>query len=117
MALAAALVAAAALLPAQQPATTDYTQQPLVTDRLYQHLRFEPDGTARRDLHVRVRAQTEAGVQALGELTYSYNSAEETLDIHSVVVHKTGGATVTAGPDAVQDVTAPVARGAPVYSD
>jgi len=67
MALAAALVAAAALLPAQQPATADYSQQPLVTERLYQHVRFEPDGTGRRDLHVRVRVQTEAGVQALGE--------------------------------------------------
>ncbi len=117
MALAAALVAAAALLPAQQPATADYSQQPLVTERLYQYVRFEPDGTGRRDLHVRVRVQTEAGVQALGEITYPYNSAEETLDIDSVVVHKTGGSTVTAGPEAVQDVTAPVARVAPVYSD
>src|SRR2546430_17665707 len=112
MALAAALIAAALFFFNDPPTTEIYTQQPLVTERLYQHLRFEPDGTGRRDLHVRVRAQTEAGVQALGEITYSYNSAEETLDIDSVVVRKTGGATVTAGPGPGPNGTDPPGRGA-----
>src|SRR5438105_4544627 len=117
MALVAGLAAAAALLSPQQSSRPDYAQQPLVSERLYQRVRFEADGTGRRDLRVRVRVQTEAGVQALGEITYDYNSAEETLLIDSVLVHKAGGTTVAAGPDAVQDVTAPVARLAPVYSD
>jgi len=117
MALVAGLAAAAALLSPQQSSRPDYAQQPLVSERLYQRVRFEADGTGRRDLRVRVRVQTEGGVQALGEITYDYNSAEETLEIDSVLVHKVGGTTVAAGPDAVQDVTAPVARLAPVYSD
>jgi len=115
--LARCLSAAAALLTAQQPPLPDYTQQPLVTEQLYQRLRFEGDGTGRRDLHARIRVQTEAGVEALGEISYPYNSAEETLTIDSVLVHKSGGGIVAAGPDAVQDATAPVARVAPVYSD
>ncbi len=110
-------VSAAALLTAQQPPPPDYAQQPVITERLHQRVRFEADGTGRRDLRVRARVQTEAGVQALGEISYGYNSAEETLTIDSVLVHKTGGGTVAAGPEAVQDVTAPVARLAPVYSD
>src|SRR5882762_10402884 len=105
--LARCLSAAAALLTAQQPPLPDYTQQPLVTERLYQRLRFEADGTGRRDLHARIRVQTEAGVEALGEISYPYNSAEETLTIDSVLVHKSGGGIVAAGPDAVQDATAP----------
>src|SRR5256885_3488330 len=117
MTLVAGLATAAALLTPQQSPRPDYAQQPLVTERLYQRVRFEADGTGRRELRVRVRVQTEAGVQALGEITYNYNSAEETLDIDSVLVHKVGGTTVAAGPDAVQDVTAPVVRLAPVYSD
>src|SRR6266568_6677485 len=121
--IAVACLRALALLPAfsrpgraQEPPAGGYAQQPVVTERLYQRLRFEADGTGRRDLHVRVRVQTEAGVQALGEIAYGYNSAEETLTIDSVLVHKAGGGIVAAGPDAVQDATAPVARLAPVYS-
>ena len=102
---------------AQERPAGAYALQPVVTERLYQRLRFEADGTGRRDLHVRARVQTEAGVQGLGEISYGYNSAEETLTIDSVLVHKTGGGIVAAGPDAVQDATAPVARLAPVYSD
>ncbi len=102
---------------AQEPPAGSYAQQPVITEQLHQHLRFEADGTGRRDLHLRVRVQTEAGVQALGEIAYGYNSAEETLTIDSVLVHKASGGIVAAGPDAVQDATAPVARLAPVYSD
>ena len=36
----------------------------MITERLHQRVRFEADGTGRRDLRVRARVQTEAGVQA-----------------------------------------------------
>jgi hypothetical protein len=39
------------------------------------------------------------------------------MDIRSVVVHKADGTNVTAGPDAVKETTAPIARDAPVYTD
>src|SRR5256885_10677390 len=115
MTLVAGLATAAALLTPQQSPRPDYAQQPLVTERLYQRVRFEADGTGRRELRVRVRVQTEAGVQALGEITYNYNSAEETLDIDSVLVHKAGGTTVAAGPAARPGVAAPAARLAPPH--
>jgi tetratricopeptide (TPR) repeat protein/transglutaminase-like putative cysteine protease len=114
---AGSLALLAASLHAQESSPDRYAKQPIVMERFYQRVRFEPDGTARRDIRVRARVQTEAGVQQLGEIPYGYNSAEETLAIDSVFVHKAGGGTVAAGPDAVQDVTAPIARLAPVYSD
>src|SRR5438105_489918 len=62
MALVAGLAAAAALLSPQQSSRPDYAQQPLVSERLYQRVRFEADGTGRRDLRVRVRVQTDGVV-------------------------------------------------------
>src|SRR3989442_1352537 len=102
---------------AQERPAGAYALQPVVTERLYQRLRFEADGTGRRDLHVRARVQTEAGVQGLGEISYGYNSAEETPTIDPVLVHKTGGGIAAAGPAALQDATPPAPRPAPVHSN
>jgi len=46
-----------------------------------------------------------------------YNSANERIEIPYVRVHKSDGNTVTAPPDAVQDLSAPIERDAPVYTD
>lgn len=66
---------------------------------------------------MRIRVQSEAGVQQLGQLVFGYNSANERLEIDSVTVHKADGRTTSAPADAVQDMTAPVVRDAPVYTD
>ena len=113
--------------PAQQPAPPtkaaseeqqeDYAQEPFVIDKLHVRVRFEPNGTGRREMLVRWRVQSEAGVQRLGQLVFDYNAASERLAVNAVEVHKADGTVVKAGPDAVQDLTAPVAREAPVYTD
>ena len=95
----------------------DYAQEPFVIEKYYSTARFENDGTGERDLNVRIRVQSDAGVQALGELVFGYSDANEKMDVRSVVVHKADGTTVTAGPDAVKEMTAPIARDAPVYTD
>jgi len=95
----------------------DYAQEPFVIEKYYSTARFENDGTGERDLDVRIRVQSDAGLQALGELVFGYSDANEKMDIRSVVVHKADGTNVTAGPDAVKEMTAPIARDAPVYTD
>jgi Flp pilus assembly protein TadD len=95
----------------------DYTQEPFLIEKYYSTARFENDGTGERDLDVRIRIQSEAGLQALGELVFGYSDANEKMDVRSVVVHKADGTSVTAGPDAVKEMTAPIARDAPVYID
>src|SRR6201997_491991 len=95
----------------------DYAQEPFVIEKYYSTARFENDGTGERDLSVRIRIQSEAGLQALGELVFGYSDANEKMDVRSVVVHKADGTNVTAGPDAVKEMTAPIARDAPVYTD
>ncbi len=105
--------------PQEKPAppAPDYSREPFVIEHYEDKVRFENDGTGTEELTVRVRLESEAGVQPLGELVFGYNSASERLDVVYARVHKADGSVVAAAPDAVKDLTAPVAREAPVYTD
>ncbi len=103
--------------PAPKPPPADYSQEPFVIEQYFTAARFENDGTSQRDLAVRIRVQSDAGVQQLGELIFGYNSANEVMDVHFVRVKKKDGSVVTAAADAVKDMTASVARDAPEYTD
>ena len=106
-------------VPAEQrpQAKPDYSQEPFVIEQFITRVRFENDGKGRRELSMRIRVQSEAGVQQLGQLQFGYNAANERLEIHSVEVHRTDGSTVSAVAEAIQDLTSPVARDAPIYTD
>lgn len=103
--------------PAAAEKAADYSQQAFVIEKYFTRIRFENDGTSEREQSTRIRVQTQAGVQAFGELHFPYNSANDKIEIKSVKVTKPNGAVTTAPPDATQDLTAPVAREAPIYSD
>jgi tetratricopeptide (TPR) repeat protein len=107
----------AASVPAQKESTGDYLQEPYVIEQYHASARYENDGTGERVVTVRVRAQSDAGVRQLGQLVFGYTSANEQMDIHYVRVRKPDGTVITAGPDAVTELTAPVASDAPIYTD
>ena len=102
---------------AQDPALKDYSQEPFVIERYHTTARFENDGTNHRDLTVRIRVQTDSGVQQLGELVFGYNSGNEQMEVRSVRVLKPDGTVVPAPPDSIKEMTASVARDAPMYTD
>lgn len=102
--------------PSSQP-KADYSKEALVIEKTQIRYRFENDGTGRKEGMFRVRIQSEAGVQAFGQLRLGYNSANDRLDIGYVRVIKPDGSVITAGPDAIQDLTGPVQQIAPVYTD
>lgn len=103
---------------AQQPAAApDYSREAVVVERISARRHMEMDGRGVYERRVRVRIQSDAGVQGFGELEFSYNAASEHIVVASVVVHKADGRVVTAGPDAVQDRTDPVEQDAPVFTD
>src|SRR5271155_5278557 len=101
----------------QNSAPADYSQEPFVIEQYFTTARFENDGTSDRTLAVRVRVQSDAGVQQLGELIFGYNSANEVMDVRFVRVKKKDGSIATASADAIKDMTASVARDAPEYTD
>lgn len=105
--------------PAEKAAekTPDYTKESFVIEKMHSYYRFEADGTGRKELIARVKVQSEAGVQQWGQLQVGYNSANEKVEIPYVRVLKEDGTVVKAGDDAVQDLSAPVEREAPVYTD
>src|SRR6201987_5359485 len=106
--------------PAPAPKTEnkrDYTQESFVIEQMHSRYRFEPDGTGPKETVARIRVQSEAGVHQWGQLLEGYNSANERVEIPYVRVLKEDGSVVKAGEDAVQDLSAPIEREAPVYTD
>jgi len=95
----------------------DFSKEAFVSEQLHYRIRFENDGTGRREGIFRIRVQSDAGVQRWGQLRFAYNAANERLEIPYVRVLKQDGTVVTPGPDAVQDLSAQVQQIAPVYTD
>src|SRR6266566_2096247 len=99
------------------PAPVDHSQESYVVEKLRASYRFENDGTGRREVYARIKVQSEAGVEQWGQLVVGYNSANERVEIPYVRVHKADGSTLTAPQDSVQDLSIPLERDAPVYTD
>src|SRR5262245_5747767 len=87
-------------LLAQQPSppakAPDLTEEAYVVEQSTSTFRFEKDGTGVRKRYMRIRVQSDAGVQAWGQLVLGYNSANEKIEIDFVRVKKPDGTTVTA---------------------
>jgi tetratricopeptide (TPR) repeat protein len=95
----------------------DHSQEAVVIEQARTLYRFEKDGTGRREMHMRVKIQSEAGVQHFGQLVFGYNSANERPEIAFVRVRKPDGTVVSTPVDGVQDLSAPVQSVAPIYTD
>jgi tetratricopeptide (TPR) repeat protein len=109
--------AAAAAAKAADQEKKDYSQESFVIEKVLTRYHFESDGTGRKETIARVRVQSEAGVEQWGQVMIGYNSANERVEIPYVRVLKKDGSVVTAPADSVQDLSAPVEREAPVYTD
>ena len=83
-------------------AAVDHSQESFVIEKLHTSYRFENDGTGRREVHARIKVQSEAGVEQWGQLVVGYSSANERVEIPFVRVLKADGSTVTAPADAVE---------------
>ncbi len=95
----------------------DYSQEAVVIEQLTTGYRYERDGTGQRDLTMRVKIQSDAGVERFGQLVFPYTSANEKLEMDYVRVRKADGSVVNATTSDIQDLSAPLAREAPIYTD
>jgi tetratricopeptide (TPR) repeat protein len=95
----------------------DYSKEAVVIEHLKSLYRFEKDGTGQREMTLRVKIQSEAGMERFGQLIFSYSSANEKLEVDFIRVLKADGTAVSASAANVQDLSAPIAREAPVYTD
>ena len=73
------------------PKKNDHAQEAAIFDRIFNHARFENDGTGVEETEAVVRIQSQAGVEEFGQLVFGYSSATEKLDVEYVRVRKPDG--------------------------
>ncbi len=103
--------------PPPEQTEPDYSQEAFIIEQMKTFFGFEKDGTGRREMSLRAKVLSEAGVESFGQLIFEYSSGNERLDIDHVSVRKADGSVVTASANNVQDLTTPITREAPVYTD
>src|SRR5271157_5994693 len=96
---------------------TSNAEEAAVFERILNRVRFENDGTEMSETEAVVQIQSQAGVEAFGQLVFGYSSATEKLDIQYVRVRKPDGETVTTQASAAQDFAPDVLKEAPMYTD
>ena len=95
----------------------DLSQEAVVFEHLNESVRFENDGSGVRETTAAVRIQSQAGVQAFGQLVFGYSTANEDLTVDYVRVRKPDGTVVNTPASTAQDFAPDVLREAPMYSD
>src|ERR1700674_5749094 len=101
--------------PVAKPA--DYSQEPYVVERAFSKLVFQNDGKYTQENSLRVRIQSQAGLQAYGILRFSFASATSTSEIVYVRVTKPNGSVVQTPAENIVEMPADITRQAPFYSD
>ena len=96
---------------------TDYSKEAFVEEEDQTKIDFENDGTYTRESLVRIRIQSDAGLQQFSTLKFAYQSAVESIDVGYVRVVKPDGTTIATTSDGIQDMPSEITRQAPFYSD
>src|ERR1700730_16599813 len=99
----------------EKPATA--AQTPAQIELLETHIRFEADGASRKEVHARVRIDTELGTRQFARLSFDYNRAFETVEIPLARITHAGGGTADILPSAVTDQPNPVVVNATDYQN
>ncbi len=110
-------IACCAAAQTKPKAPADNAQEAAVIEQLSTRAHYENDGTGFIERSEVVRIQSEAGIQAYGQLVFGYSSATEKLDINYVRVRKAGGQTIETPAASAQDFAPEVLQSAPMYSD
>src|ERR1035437_5632918 len=103
--------------PAPSRPKTANAEEAAVFERIFNRVRFENDGTEVSEAEAVIRIQSQAGVEAFGQLVFGYSSATEKLEVEYVRVRKPDGRVVGTPESTAQDFAPDVLREAPMYSD
>jgi hypothetical protein len=81
------------------------------------HIRFEANGDSRKEVHTRVRINSELGVRQFSHLNFDFNRSFEQIEIPLVHITHASGGTADILPSAITDQPNPGAADAPAYQD
>ena len=95
----------------------DTSQEAAVIEKQLTRVHFESDGTSVEQTSAVIHIQSEAAVQAYGQLIFGYGSETEKLTVDYVRVRKPNGQVIDTPPSNAQDFAPDVLQSAPMYSD
>jgi len=85
---------------ADKPATPE---TPAQLELLETHIRFEDNGDSRKEVHTRVRINSELGVRQFSHLNFTFNRSFEQIEIPLVHITHASGGTADILPSAITD--------------
>jgi len=98
-------------------AKPDYSQEALVYLQHSTKVSFDSTGASKHEISAQVKVYSEAGVQQLGVLRFTYESAVASIQIQYVRVRKADGKVIDTAAESIQDMPSDITREAPFYSD
>jgi Flp pilus assembly protein TadD len=98
-------------------AAANYSKEAFILEYSSDKFKFENDGAYTREMRMRVRIQSDAGVQRFSIVKFAYQSSSELFAVDYVRVAKPDGTVVVTAPDTFQDMPADITREAPFYTD
>jgi Domain of Unknown Function with PDB structure (DUF3857) len=90
---------------------------PAEIELLETRVRFESDGSSRKEVHARVKINDELGARQFARLNFNFNRAFEQIEIPLVRIAHASGGTADVLPSAITDKPNPVVVNAPAYQD
>jgi uncharacterized protein DUF3857 len=90
---------------------------PAEIELLETSIRFETNGSSRKEVHARVRINDELGARQFARLHFDFNRAFEQIEIPLVRITHPSGGVVDVLPGAITDNPNPAAVNAPAYQD
>jgi hypothetical protein len=93
------------------------TQNPAQIELLETKVRFESNGDSRKEVHARVRINSELGVRQFARLNFDYNRSFQSIVIPLVRITHPSGGTADILPSAITDNPNPAVVNTPAYQD
>src|SRR5436305_639426 len=98
-------------------AAPDYSKEAIVLEQSFDKFKFANDGSYVREIRMRARIQSDAGVEQFSVVKFAFQNSLETFAVDYVRVIKPDGTIVVTSPESFQDMPADITRQAPLYSD
>jgi hypothetical protein len=92
-------------------------ETPAQIELLEARIRFEANGESRKEVHTRVRINSELGVRQFSHLHFDFNRSYEQIVIPEVHITHASGGTADILPSAITDQRNPAVADVPAYQD
>ncbi len=103
--------------PQAPTVTADELKEAVIIESSHTKVTYQDDGSDVREVTSVIKILSQAGVQGMAVLKFSYTSADENVEFDYVRVRKADGTVVVTPDYNIQDMPADVSRSAPMYSD